>query len=34
MNDQTPTTDASAPPSAPGPTVDQVKAALRRVKDP
>ena len=34
MDDQNPTTDASAPPSAPGPTVDQVKAALRRVKDP
>jgi metal-sulfur cluster biosynthetic enzyme len=35
MNDEIPTTtNTSAPPGAPGPTVDQVKAALRRVKDP
>ncbi len=35
MSDENPTTaNSPAPPSAPGPTVDQVKAALRRVKDP
>jgi metal-sulfur cluster biosynthetic enzyme len=33
MSEQPPTTDTTAP-SASGPTVDQVKAALRRVKDP
>jgi metal-sulfur cluster biosynthetic enzyme len=34
MNDESPATNAPTPASATGPTVDQVKAALRRVKDP
>jgi metal-sulfur cluster biosynthetic enzyme len=34
MNDESPATNAPTPASAAGPTVDQVKAALRRVKDP
>lgn len=33
MSDETPVTNTSAPNTS-GPTVDQVKAALRRVKDP
>jgi metal-sulfur cluster biosynthetic enzyme len=34
MSDESPTTTSTPAPSASGPTVDQVKAALRRVKDP